>query len=66
MNQARAMAIYLARDLSGLPGRELGNYFGGVSGAAVTMCYKQFSYNLSQNKSLQDLVSKTKKCIFNF
>jgi len=60
------MAIYLARDLAGLSGRQLGEYFGGVSGAAVTMHYKQFSNKLSKDKSLQRLLIKTKKRIFNF
>ena len=59
-NQAREMAIYLARDLAGLSGRELGEYFGGMSGAAITMRYKQFSNKLVKDKNLQRLLSKTK------
>ncbi len=65
-NQAREMAIFLARDLSGLSGREVGEYFGAVSGAAITMRYKQFRLKLSKDKILQRLMIKTKKLIFNF
>lgn len=65
-NQAREMAIYLARDLSGLSGRELGEYFGGMSGAAITMRYRQFSRKLSEDKKLQQLANKTKNTILNF
>ena len=60
-SRERAMAIYLARDLSGLYGKELGNFFG-VSGAAITMrYYNQFSRGLNKNKKLHKLVQKIKK-----
>lgn len=64
-NQVRELAIWLARELTGLSGRELGEFFGGISGAAITMCCKKFNNNLSRDKSLQRIVSKTKKRIFN-
>ncbi len=60
------MAIYLARDLSGLSGKKLGEYFGGISGAAITMRYKQFLSKLCQDKQLQQLVRRTKSSILNF
>ncbi len=40
-NLARDMAIYLARDLSGESAQSLGAYFGGISGAGITMRYKR-------------------------
>ena len=40
-NLPRDVAIYLARDLTGESARRLGDYFGNVSGAAITMKYKR-------------------------
>ena len=56
----RAMAIYLALDLSGLSGKELGGFFD-VSGAAITMRYNQFSRDINENKKLSKRVQKIKK-----
>ena len=63
-SRERAMAIYLARDLSGLYGKELGSFFG-VSGAAITMRYNQFSRELNKNKKLHKRVQKIKKKLLN-
>ena len=35
--KAREVTIYLARDMSGCSGSDLGLYFGGVSGALITI-----------------------------
>jgi hypothetical protein len=63
-SQERAMAIYLARDLTGLPGKELGSFFG-VSGAATTMRYKQFSREIRENQKLHKRVQILQKKILN-
>ena len=55
-NIAREIAIYLARDICGETGKNLGKYFGGVSGMAITL-----SYNSVFNKSCKD--NKLKKKI---
>ena len=60
----RAMAIYLARDLSGLSGKELGGFFD-VSGAAITMRYNQFSREINASKKLSKRVQKIKKQLLN-
>jgi REP element-mobilizing transposase RayT len=60
----RAMAIYLTRDLSGLSGKELGSFFG-VSGAAITMRYNQFSREINKNKKLGKRIQKIKKQLLN-
>jgi chromosomal replication initiation ATPase DnaA len=39
-NTARDVAIYLARELSGESGVDLGKYFGNICGAVVTVRYK--------------------------
>ena len=55
-NQPRDVAIYLARELSGLSCQDLGQYFGGVSGAAVTMRYKHVEKRLAQDpKQARDM-----------
>jgi REP element-mobilizing transposase RayT len=59
-SQERGMAIFLARDLCGLSGKELGSHFG-VSGAAITMRYNQFSKEIATDKKLQKQVVKIKK-----
>lgn len=60
------MAIYLTRDLTGLSCHELGEYFGGISGAAITMRCKHFNNTLSEDKNLQRLLGRIKKTILNF
>ena len=55
-NIAREITIYIARDICGETGKKLGEYFGGVSGMAITL-----SYNSIFNKSCKD--NKLKKKI---
>jgi hypothetical protein len=64
-NQARELAIYLARDLSGVSGRELGEFFGGVSGAAVTVRYNQVNRAMARDKGLKRQVDRIKERILN-
>jgi len=46
-NTACNVAIYLARELSGKSGVNLGKYFDNMCGAAVTVRYKHFSEQIS-------------------
>jgi len=64
-NLPREIAIYLARGLSGLSCTDLGQYFGRVSGAAITMRYNRFSNELSKDKKVNEFVIKFKKQILN-
>ncbi|NIO04188.1 MAG: hypothetical protein GTN74_06110 [Proteobacteria bacterium] len=64
-NQARELAIYLARDLSGVSGRDLGEFFGGVSGAAVAVRYNQVNRAVARDKELRGQVDRIKERIFN-
>jgi chromosomal replication initiation ATPase DnaA len=41
------LAIYLARELSGESGVDLGKYFGNICGATVTVRYKHISEQIS-------------------
>jgi chromosomal replication initiation ATPase DnaA len=40
-NKARDVAIYIARDVSGMSCKDLGEYFGGESGALITMMHNR-------------------------
>ncbi len=64
-NKARALAIYLARDLSGATCGKLGDYFGGVSGAAITVRYNKIAKEVAENKKLKRKVEKIKTQLVN-
>ena len=65
LNKAREIAIHLARDLSGLSGKELGNYFGGVSGALISIMYNRIANESAKNKKLRNRIVRLRKRIFN-
>ena len=50
-NKVRSIAMYLARDLSGLSGKDIGVFSDGISGAAITMKYNQINAELMRNKN---------------
>ncbi len=64
-NTARDVAIYLARELSGESGVDLGRYFGNIGGAAVTVRHKHISEQISQNRRLKGRIDRVKKRIVN-
>lgn len=64
-NKSREIAIYLARDLSGATCSELGDFFGGVSGAAITVRYNEVAEEVAGDKRLKRKVDKIKNRIFN-
>ncbi|UCD80536.1 MAG: transposase [Desulfobacterales bacterium] len=64
-NKAREVAIHLARELSGMSCKDLGIYFGGVSGALITMMYNRVTKETEKNKQLKSKIGKAKKQIFN-
>ena len=64
-NKAREAAIHLARDLSGMSCKDLGIYFGGVSGALITIMYNRTAKATAKNKQLKGKIQKVKKQIFN-
>ncbi len=59
-NKARTFAIYLARDLSGKTCSKLGDCFGGVSGAAITVRYNKIAKEMAEDKRLKRKVDKIK------
>jgi hypothetical protein len=64
-NKARSLAIYLVRDLSGATCSALGDYFGGVSGAAITVRYNKIAEEMAEDKRLKRKVGKIKARIIN-
>jgi len=64
-NRAREHAMYLSRELSGLTNALLGQRFGGISGAAVTLTCNKVVRNLKQNKHLRIKLEEIKKQILN-
>jgi putative transposase len=64
-NEARDVAVYLARDLSGRKAKDLGGFFGGVSGAAITMKYKQVHKQVTSDIKLRRKVEGIKEKILN-
>jgi len=42
-NKAREVAIYLAWDMTGITCKDLGEYFGGVRGALITLMHNRIA-----------------------
>jgi hypothetical protein len=59
------VAIYLARELSGEIGVDLGKYFGNICGAAVTASYKHVPEQISRNRRLKGKVDRDRNRIVN-
>ncbi len=63
-NKAREVAIYLARDMTGITCKVLGKYFGGVSGALITMMHNRIAAESKKNKRLKGRIDKIRNQIF--
>ena len=64
-NKAREAAIHITRDLSGMSCKDLGLYFGGVSGALITIMYNRIREQAARKRRLKRRIEKVKKRIFN-
>jgi REP element-mobilizing transposase RayT len=64
-NLPREVAIYLAKEMSGKSGLEVGRYFGGVSGALITMTANRLARQMSSDKDLAGRIRRMKRRIFN-
>ena len=56
-NKAREVAIYIARDMTGITCKDLGEYFGGVSGALITMMHNCIADESKRNKRLKGRIN---------
>ena len=63
-NKAREVAIYLSKEMSRLSCKDLGIFFGGVSGALITMMNKRIIEEIDRDRSLKNKIVKTKDLIF--
>ena len=64
-NKAKDIAIYLARDLSRLSCKELGHFFGGISGAAITVRYTYVATGIERDIKLNRQLKRIRKQILN-
>ena len=64
-NLPRDIAIYLARNLTGESGVKLGGYFGGISGAGITVRHASLSDKIRTNSKLNNKVKKLGQKIIN-
>ncbi len=64
-NLARDLAIYFCRKLSGEPGVKLGEYFGNISGAGITLRCTYISKLIEKDKKLKRHAERIKKKIIN-
>jgi len=64
-NIARDVAIYLVRVLSGEKGKKIGEYFGNISGAAITRRYNCLLKQIENNKQFRNRIRRLKAKIVN-
>ena len=62
-NKAREVAIYIARDMTGITCKDLGEYFGGVSGALITMMHNRITDESKRNKRLKGRINNIRNQI---
>ena len=64
-NRARDLAIYFSREMTGESGVALGHYFGGISGAGITVRYKYIANKIETDRKLKRQTMKIRKKISN-
>jgi len=64
-NKAREVAIYLSQLHTGITGKELGKYFGQVSGARISMIFKKIKSEVESDRGLKKKVGEVIKRIVN-
>ena len=64
-NLARDITIYLLRDICGKSVKSLGEYFGGISGAAITLRYNFIDNKLCKDGKMEKKIDKIKNQILN-
>ena len=63
-NKAREVAIYISRDMTGITCKDLGEYFGGVGGALITMMHNRIVDESKRNKRLKGRIDNIRNQIF--
>ena len=60
-NQARDVAIYLSRELTGLRCRELGRRFGGITGAGITIRCGHMAASMAKDNRLARRIARLRR-----
>ena len=63
-NKVREVAIFIARDMTGSTCKDLGEYFGGVSGVLITMMHNRIADKSKRNKRLKGRIDNIRNQIF--
>lgn len=58
--KSREIAIYLSRKYSRFSGKELGEFFGGISVPAITMKYSKIKKEITLNKKVLKIINRIK------
>jgi chromosomal replication initiation ATPase DnaA len=64
-NLARDVGIYLSRKLSRQSGKDLGQYFGNISGSAIVVRSTVVAERLQEDKKLKKQIKKIEERIIN-
>ncbi len=64
-NRVRDIAIYLARDVTGKTAVRLGEYFGNISGSAITLRYNHMAKQKEKSKNTDGLAAKIRRIVLN-
>ena len=64
-NMARDLAIYLSKAMTGETGGKLGEYFGDISGAGITVRYNHVSDDIERNRKVRDYLKRIRERIVN-
>jgi chromosomal replication initiation ATPase DnaA len=64
-NHGRDVAICLAREFSGLRCRDLGRYFGGIGGSAVTMRCREILRHAAKDRQLAKDLDRLRRTLQN-
>jgi len=63
-NNAREVSIYIARDMTGITCKDLGEFFGGVSGALITMVHSRINNKAKKHRRLRGRIDNIRNQIF--
>ncbi len=62
-NKACEVAMYIARDMTEITYKDLGEYFGGVSGSLITMMHNRIADESMRNRRLKGRINNIRNQI---
>jgi hypothetical protein len=63
-NKAREVAIYKSRDITGITCKVLGEYYGGINGAFITMVHSRINNEGKKHKRLKGRIDNIRFLFF--